>query len=118
MPHVTYSLAPAARRALAELKHAGRLEGVSGGWAAPGSQRTFRRGTVDQLVTIRAARWDKGALVYTGREKVAARERVAVELSRDDWQDVLVAFAQAAPRMSKGRQAAILTALNTATKEA
>lgn len=46
-----------------------------------------------------------------------APEKVAVELSRDDWRQVLAAFAAAAPQMSKGRHAAILTALHTATKE-
>lgn len=44
-----------------------------------------------------------------------APEKVAVELTREDWKDVLTAFVMGAPRMAKGRHAEILTALTNGT---
>lgn len=48
----------------------------------------------------------------------APSEKVAAELSRDDWREVLYGFTAGARPLPKGRHADILTTLTAATKEA
>ena len=117
---------------LQRLRHLGLIEqrrrGAYGAWylvdtaASQWQVRLISTGEVVRYLPTeqeaKRAIADSRRLTYAAPGYVpplAAPEKVAVELTREDWQDVLTAFVMGAPQMAKGRHAEILAALTAGT---